>query len=88
MNSDERIHRPGFPEATICEDICLPRIRAAIDGYEYRQGGRTKRVDGLPGNVRYLRARERTRQDAMAVNPSVETDVRGEPAAVMRLSRA
>lgn len=35
----------------ICEEICLPRVRAAIDGYNKGK----KHVPGLPGNIRYLR---------------------------------
>ncbi len=55
VNSNEITKGRGGDRRRICEEICLPRVRAAIEGYGYRSGGRTVRVPGLPGNFRYHR---------------------------------
>jgi len=55
VNSNEVTSGRGGDQRPICEGICLPRVRAAIEGYEYRSRGRTVHVPGLPGNFRYHR---------------------------------
>jgi len=45
----------GRPSRHIREEVRLPRVRAATDGYEYQGRANTIRVDGLPGNLRYHR---------------------------------
>ncbi len=55
VTNNELTRAKRKPNRHICEEICLPRVRAAIDGYDYRSGRRTIHVDGLPGNLRYYR---------------------------------
>ena len=55
MDKDDLVGGRGRPSRHIREEVRLPRVRAATDGYEYQGRAKTVHVSGLPGNPHYYR---------------------------------